>query len=110
MKLVRYLEEVELLKATKSKQNNGSFIKVYELINTYKVEKKNISDTVSATIYGANITKMWEISTALKDLERLLIPKVDNIEDNISDYFIKLDNNKYKITSVKESGITIERI
>lgn len=111
MKLIRYLENIKLLKINKEKQNNGSFIKEYTFIKDYKVQKKSINNNVNATIYGANIIKMWNISTALKDLERYLIPKIDNIEDNISDYLIKLDNNKYKIISVnEESGIVIERI
>ena len=109
MKLVRYLEEIELLKATNVKQDNGTNIKSFELVKKYKVQKNNLDDEVNATIYGADIVKMWNISTPLKDLEKYLIPKVDNKEDNISLYFIKLDNHRYRIKSVKESGIVIER-
>lgn len=110
MKLVRYLEEVELVKSTNVKQSNGTMIKTFTHIGNYKVQRKRLDDEVSATIYGANITKMWEISTALKDLEKYLIPKVENQQDNISLYFIKLNNTRYKINSVKNNGITIERL
>ena len=53
---------------------------------------------------------MYNISTALGDLESFLIPKVDNKKDNISLYFIELENSKYKIKSVTSSGIVIERL
>ena len=53
---------------------------------------------------------MWLISTALKDLENYLKTKVDNKEDNLSLYFIILDNTRYKIVSVKDNGIKIERV
>lgn len=110
MKLVRYLEEVELVKSTNVKQPNGTYIKGFSHIDNYKIQRKRLDDEVSATIYGANITKMWEISTALGDLEQYLIPKVDNKEDNISLYFIVLENTRYKINSVKNNAITIERL
>ena len=110
MKLLRYLETVGLYKIVKKKQPNGSYINDYELVKSYKVQKQNINDQVSATIYGASITKMFKISTPLLTLEKYLLPKVDNKEDNISLYTIKVDNNMYRIRSVLESGIEIERI
>lgn len=110
MKLVRYLEKVELLKSTNEKQSNGAIVKTFSKIKDYRIQKKKLQDEVSATIYGADINKMWNITSPLKDLEKYLIPKVDNKEDNISLYYIKLDNSKYKIKSVEEDGIVIERI
>lgn len=110
MKLVRYLEKVELVKSVNKKQSNGTFIKTFTKIGDYRVQKKSLDDEVSATIYGANITKMLEISTALGDLEEYLIPKVDNQKDNVSFYFIVLNDTRYKISSVRSNGITIERV
>lgn len=110
MKLIRNLEQVELLKATKEKQNNGTNIKTWTLIKNYNVQKKTLSDLVNATLYGSEIVRMYEISSPLQDLEKYLMPKVDNVEDNISLYVIKIGNNKYKINSVKLDGIVIERI
>ena len=110
MKLVRYLESVELVKSINVKQSNGIEVKSFEHIGDYKVQKKRLDDEVSATIYGANITKMWDISTALGDLEEYLMPKVENQKDNISLYYIVLKNNRYKINSVRDNGITIERV
>lgn len=110
MKLLRYLEEVALYKMIKTKQPNGSYVNDYKLVNKYKVQKQNLNDQVSATIYGANITKMFKISSPLLSLEKYLLPKVDNKEDNISLYTIKINDNMYRIRSVLESGIEIERI
>ncbi len=110
MKLVRYLQEAELVKSTNVKQANGTYIKSFTHIEDYKVQKKNLNDEVDATIYGANIVKMLNITSPLGDLEKYLMTKVDNKEDNISLYFIMLNNTRYKINSVIESGITIERV
>ena len=109
MKLIKKLIEVKLLKATKTKASNGVYIKGFTYIKSYNIEKQELTDEVSATIYGANIDKMLRISSPLNDLEQYLIPKVDNEADNISLYYIQIGNVKYKISSVKESGITIER-
>lgn len=110
MKLVRYLETVKLLKAQNRKQPNGMSVKDFTEIGSYRIQKKSLDDEVNATIYGANITKMWDITSPLQDLEEYLIPKVDNQEDNISLYFIELNGSRYKINSAKINGIIIERI
>lgn len=110
MRLIRYLESVELVKSVSEKQPNGTVVKTFNHIGYYRVQKNSIEDEVSASIYGANITKMWNIASPLKDLEQYLIPKVENQEDNISLYFIMLGETRYKINSVKDSGITIERV
>ena len=111
MRMIRYLEDVELVKAIEVKQTNGTkIIKDYENIGEYRIQKKSLEDEVSASIYGANITRMWNIASPLGDLEEYLIPKVDNQEDNISLYYIILGNTRYKINSVKDSGIDIERV
>lgn len=110
MKLVRYLETIELVKSVNEKQSNGTIIKTFTHIEDYRIQKKSLEDEVSASIYGANITKMLNISSPLGDLEDYLLPKVENQEDNISFYFIILDDTRYKINSVKENGIDIERV
>lgn len=110
MKLLRYLKKVDLYKAERIKQPNGSYISKNKLVKSYKAQVQNINDQVSATIYGAGITKMLKLSTSLLSLEKYLMPKVDNKEDNISLYYIKVDNAMYKIKSVLENGIEIERI
>lgn len=109
MKLIRYLKEAKLLKSVKEKQANGSYVKTFTLIDTYNVQLNSLEDEISATIYGANIDNMLSIGDALGELYKYLITKVDNIQDNISLYYIQIGNVKYKINSVKESGIVIER-
>ena len=109
--LLRYLKEVTLKKAIKQKQANGTYTNTYNEIAKYNIQTQDLTDDqVSATIYGANITKMLRISSPLKDLETYLLPKVDNKEDNISLYYIELDNKLYKITSVSNSRIDLERL
>jgi hypothetical protein len=110
MKLIRYLESIDLLKSVREKQPNGVNTKTYKKIESYNVVKKTLDDEVNATLYGANINKMYAISTPLGDLEKYLIPKVDNVEDNISLYYIKIGGSKYKIVSVVSNQIKIERL
>lgn len=109
-KLIRNLKEVNLLKSERIKQANGSYVKSFTIIQKYNVQINNLEDEISATIYGSNIDKMLSIMDALKELYNYLIEKVDNIQDNISLYYIEIGTSKYKINSVKESGIVIERI
>ena len=108
---LRYLVDISLKKANKEKQKNGVSISTYKEIKKYKVQKKDLTaDEISASIYGANVSKMYRINSPKKDLEKYLLPKVDNTEDNVSKYFIFLDNIKYQIVSVKENWIDITRI
>lgn len=110
MKLIRYLKQVELVKSVNEKQPNGNYVKWFMPIADYNVLVRNLEDEVSATVYGANIDKMLSISDALDSLYEYLIPKVDNKEDNISLYFVLIDNSRYKIVSVKKNNIIIERV
>lgn len=111
MKLIRYLEEVKLLKSVNTKQANGVYKKTFEIVGKpYQVQARTLNDEVSATIYGANIVKMLNISSPLGNLEALLMPKVDNTEDNISLYFIERNNHRYKIVSVTGGSIDLERV
>lgn len=107
--LLRYLKLITLNKATKIKNSNGTYTNSYTKINDYKVQMQDLTDDViSATIYGANITKMLRISSPLSKLEKYLLPKVNNKSDNISQYYIFFDNRTYKIVSVSNNRIDIE--
>lgn len=105
---LRYLENVELYKATKVKQPNGVKINVYTKIDDYVVQKQEITDEASISIYGATINKMYRISSPRKVLETYLKPKINDRQDNISLYFIKYNNVLYKINAVRENWIDIE--
>ena len=103
MKLIRHLQEVKLLKSIKEKQANGSYVKTFTLVDTYNVQINSLEDEISATIYGANIDNMLSIMDALNRLYDYLIAKVDNIQDNISLYYIQIKDIRYKIKSVKKN-------
>ena len=105
---LRYLENVELYKAIKIKQPNGVKVNSYTKIGDYKVQKQEITDEASVSIYGATINKMYRISSPRKVLETYLKPKINDRQDNISLYFIKYNNVLYKINAVRENWIDIE--
>ena len=109
--LLRYLVPITLKKATKIKNANGTYSNSYEVISNHNVQAQNLmDDSVSATIYGAKISKMLRLSSPLGNLEEYLLPKVENQADNISDYYIFIDNKIYKITSVSSDRIDIELV
>jgi hypothetical protein len=109
--LLRYLKPTTLHKAEKTKQKNGIYTNSYTKINDYKVQTQNLTDDeVSATIYGANINKMLRLSSPLHELEKYLLPKVDNKTDNISLYYIKYNDKLYKINAVAEDRVDIELV
>lgn len=108
--LLRYLEKVTLKKSETVKQANGSRIEEYKTIDDYKVQKQELDDQISASIYGASIVNMLRIKTPLSNLEKLLKSKVNNTTDNISKYFIFINEAKYKIKSVNSKGIDIELV
>ena len=109
--LLRYLKPITLKKASKNKQANGTYTNSYIDVNSYKVQLQNITDDeISATIYGAKITKMLRLSSPLGNLEEYLLPKVDNKQDNISNYYIEYGNKTYKIVSVSDDRIDIELV
>ena len=108
--LIKSLEPITLLTIkTRQKQANGTYVDIYEEVDTYNVSKRELTDQVDADIYGASISNMLHIASPLKDLEKLLYSKVNNKEDNISKYKFNLDGIDYKIKAVKMSGIDIER-
>lgn len=108
--LLRYLENAILKKATKTKQENGTYIETLTNIKTYVMQRQELNDEISASIYGANIHKMIRIRTVNQELEDYLYTKVNNKEDNISLYYVFIKSRKYKIVSVNASGIDLELV
>lgn len=108
MKPLRYLKNIELYKANKVKQANGSLMLEYNKIKDYKVIFQEIIDEASISIYGATVNKMYRISSPRQELESYLKPKINNKQDNISLYYIKYNNSYYKISTVKENWLDIE--
>ena len=105
---LRYKETIVLKKKIKVKQSNGVNINDYTDVKPYVIEKQDMFDEVSASIYGTTINKMYRISSARHILEAFLKPLINNTKDNISDYKIAYNNGLYKIVVVKDKWIDIE--
>lgn len=108
--LVRRIEKIALKKVVKSKQANGSYIENFQKIKDYDIQKQELDDEISANIYGASIVNMLKIKSPLRNLEDLLSKKLNNKSDNISQYYIFINENKYKIKSVNSKGVVIELV
>lgn len=107
---LRFLEEIKLLSAEEEKKSNGIKIKTYSDLESYLVIIQDVMDDISVSMYGSNISKMKRISSPLQKLEEYLMNKMNNSNDNISNYAILYKNTKYKITAVKKYWIDIEKI
>ena len=108
MKQLRYLKNIDLYYAIKVKQPNGAVITTDSLCGTYSVQFQELTDEVSATLYGAEMDKMYRISSYGYGLEAFLLAKTVPTVDNLSEYFIVSDDKKYKIKVVKNHWIDIE--
>ena len=108
MKQLRYLISVELDKLTRTKADNGAYTNSYTKQADYLVQLEEISDAVSASIYGAKIDRMYRISSPRQLLEGVLFSLVNTSNDNISLYSVVLNNARYKIVAVKKNWIDIE--
>jgi len=105
---LRYLESVVLKKATKVKQNNGSYVNTYKVINNYNVRVEEITDEASITIYGATVNKMYRLSSPRQELESYLKTKLTDNSDNISKYYVSYNNGLYKVSVVRKNWVDIE--
>lgn len=108
MKALRRLVPCLLYKNTNIKEPNGIYVEQQTLIGEYQILKNELIDEISTNIYGANINKIYRISTSYNVLEKFLLPKINNDEDNISKYVIKINDNYFKILSIKNNWIDIE--
>lgn len=102
------LKPAELKVATKTKQANGSSVDTYTKVADYKVILQELTDEVSASIYGADINKTYRISSPRQVLEKYLQTKLNNTSDNVSKYFLFVGDKQYKIVSVKEHWVDVE--
>ena len=107
---LRYLKNITLKKSIKEKQSNGINIETYKTIKLFRIQIQELTDEVSASIYDLNINKIIHIKSHLNELENYLMLKLNNNSDNVSKYFLFLNNTKYKINSVKSNWIDIERV
>ena len=109
--LIKNLNKATLKKAIKEKTSTGNLIvSSYEKIKDYNIQEQVLQDEVTSTIYGSDVNKMLRIASPLHDLENYLIPKVENKEDNISNYYIFYKGIQYKIIAVRDYYIDISRL
>ena len=109
--LIKNLEKATLKKANKEKTSSGSLINVsYEKIDDYRIQEQTLQDEVSSTIYGSDVNKMLRVASPLHRLERYLLPKVDNKDDNISLYYLFYKDVQYKIVAVRDYYIDLSRL
>lgn len=108
--LLRRLEKIALKKVVKTKQSNGSYVETFQKIKDYDIQRQELDDEISANIYGANIVNMLRIKSPLKNLECYLNTKLNNKSDNISQYYIFINEAKYRIKSVNSKGVVIELV
>ena len=108
MKQLRRLQTVTLQKSAKVKQTNGTNLTTYSDIGDYRVIAHEIDDSVYASIYGANVTKMLRLSSPLLRLESFLKTKTSDTADNLSLYFVQMGDKRFKITAVYNNWIDIE--
>lgn len=109
--LLRYIEDATLKKSIQEKQPNGTNLETsLKPIKTYKVQAQELTDEISASIYGANIYKMLRIRSVKKDLESYLYARATNKADNISLYYVFIGGRKYKVKAVNQKGIDLELV
>lgn len=99
MRLIR-LEEATLYNVIKTTKPDGDPDEQFEKVNTYQVSVQYLDDSVAAAIYGANVSKTYRISSLKKDLENLLLPTINNSEDNLTKYCIEYKGNKFNLQRV----------
>ena len=109
--LIKNLNKCVLKKAIKERTNTGNLVvSEYEVVKEFRIQEQILQDEVTSTIYGSDVNKMLRIASPLHSLERYLLPKVDNIEDNISDYYIFYKGIQYKIIAVRSYFMDISRL
>ena len=109
--IIKNLSKCTLKKATKEKTSTGNLIDTgYTIISDYRIQEQILQDEITSTMYGADVNKMLRIASPLHKLENYLLPKVDNIEDNVSDYYIFYNDVQYKIIAVRSYYIDLRRI
>lgn len=105
MNQLRYLKKCILLKGTKVKQANGNMIMSYELVREYDVQIQKVTDSISASIYGADINRVYRFLTPLKELETYLFTRFDYGTDNVTNYYLELESKRYKVVAINDNWV-----
>lgn len=94
------LEKITLYHVTKGTAPDGDPTEIYQKVQEYDAGVQYLDDSVSASIYGAEVTKTYRVSSLHSNLEKTLLPKINNNPDNLSNYLIEYLDNKFKIQRV----------
>lgn len=107
MRLIR-LEDIKLF-AIVSRNNlpDGDPSEQLDEGTPYQAIVQYLDDSVSVAIYGANVNKTYRIETLHNELEKFLLPKINNEPDNLSNYLIEYNGNKMKLLRVTPKYIDI---
>ena len=112
MRIIR-LEDAKLLKLKTTVTEDGDTAEVYEDLGDYKIAIEYVHDELVTTSlevrsnYVANINKIYRVSSVHNTLEKYLLPKNNNNEDNISNYLLEYNGGKYRIEKVTPRYINI---
>ena len=107
MKLIR-LQNIILYKITKNPLPDGDRDETLDEGTPYQALIQYLDDEVAVATYGADVSKVHRIATVNNKIEKMLIPKIRNKQDNISNYIIEYNNNKYSILKVTPRYIDIK--
>ncbi len=102
---LRYLDSAVLLYGKKVKQPNGNYTLSFKSLGSYKVQVQKVTDSISATIYGADINRMYRFSSPLKSLEKTLADKFNYDDDNVTNYSLTYQGKKYKIVAINDNWV-----
>lgn len=94
------LEKVTLYHVIKGTAKDGDPTEIYDKLEEYDAGVQYLDDGVSASIYGAEVTKTYRVSSLHLSLENFLLPKINNNPDNLSNYLIEYLGNKFKVQRV----------
>lgn len=110
MNQLRYLIDAELDKAENTKRENGTIASTFNKVGNYKIQLQELTDEISASIYGADVNRMYRINSPRNDLENFLFTKVNNSSDNVSLYSLIINEKRYRIKIVRFKWIDVELI
>ena len=110
MKQLRYLIDAEVDKADRARQDNGVMLSSYSKVAESKIQVQELTDEISASIYGADVNRMYRVSSPRYSLEAFLFSKVNNSSDNVSLYSLVINGLRYRIVTVRKNWVDIELI
>lgn len=108
MNQLRYLFSAELDVTTRTRQANGSMVESYSKVGDYIIRTQELTDEVSASIYGADVNRMMRVTSPRNALESFLASKMNVSNDNVSNYTLLIKGRRYRVLVVREHWIDVE--